>query len=95
MENWGPPAKGLARNTAWAYAWAQTMQEPECPSTDRWMKKAMVFTYNGISLGQKKDEIMLFCSNMMDGRLSTKEGRQTETNTARYHPRVKPKTCHK
>ena len=34
---------------------AKLWKEPKCPSTDEWIKKDMVYIYNGMLLGNEKE----------------------------------------
>ena len=40
--------------TAALFTSARTWKQPGCPSTDEWVKEAVVHTYNGILLIQKE-----------------------------------------
>ena len=44
----------------------RTWKQPRCPSTDEWIKEAVVHTYNGILLSHTKECIWV-SSNEMDG----------------------------
>ena len=43
---------------------AKLWKEPKCPSTDEWIKKIMVYIYNGILLGNEKEWNLAICSNV-------------------------------
>ena len=43
---------------------AKTWKQPKRPSTDEWIKKHVVYIYNGILLSHKKEWNSAICSNM-------------------------------
>ena len=46
---------------------ARTWKQPQCPSTDEWIKKmCVVHIYNGILLSHKRNEIEFFVVRWMD-----------------------------
>ena len=62
---------------------ARTWKQPKCPSTDEWIKK-MWYTYTMEYYSAiKKNEIMLFCSNMDGPRDCHTEGSKSEKD--KYH----------
>ena len=69
--------------TAALFTIAKTWKQPNCPSTDEQTKKMWcVYTYkhNGILLGHKKNEVMLFAATWMDLEIIIlNEARKTNT----------------
>ena len=46
---------------------AKTGDRSNCPSTDKWIKMmSYIYTYNGILLSHKKNEIMVFVATSMN-----------------------------
>ena len=54
-----------AVSTAALFTIAKTWKQPQCPSTDHWVKK-MWYIYTRILLSHKKDEIVLLAVTWMD-----------------------------
>ena len=50
--------------TATLFTTAKRWKQPECLSKDGWIKKNVVFTYNGILFSLKKEENAATCYNM-------------------------------
>ena len=46
---------------------AKVWKEPKCPSTDEWIKKMWcIYIYNGVLLGNQKNEILPFATTWME-----------------------------
>ena len=78
---------------------AKTWKQPKCPSTDEWIKKMYIHTYNGILLSHKKEWNNALCS-YMDGPRDyhtkwSKSERERKTNTIWYYLYVESKIWHK
>ena len=59
----------------------KTWKQPECPSTDEWIKK-MQYKHNGLLLSHKKNKIMPFAATWMDLEIIIlNEARKRKTNT--------------
>ena len=43
---------------------ARTWKQPECPSTEEWIKRMCTYIYNGILLSHKKEQNNAICSNV-------------------------------
>ena len=51
--------------TAALFTTTRTWKQSKCPSTEEWIKK-MWYTYNGILLSHKRNEIVSFAETLMD-----------------------------
>ena len=63
---------------------AKTWKQPECPSTDEWIKKMWyIYIYNGILLSYKKERNNDICSNMNATR--DYHTKQSKSEKDKYH----------
>ena len=43
---------------------AKIWKQPQCPSVDQWIEKALVHLHNGIVRSSKSKETLTFCNSM-------------------------------
>ena len=57
---------------------ARTSKQTKCPSTEGWIKKIYIYTYNAILLNHKEEQNWIICRDMDRPRACHKEGSMPE-----------------
>ena len=86
----GPLLRGWPETLPALTLGLKTWKQPECPSTDEWMKKRWCLYTTEYHSAIKKNEIMPFAATWME-MIILSEVSQTKTNTVRFHLHVKSK----